>query len=224
MRGLLAGLFLASLVGMGGVQAQTYLGFRLLDFGGLYVRWGGIGPEPVKVTYAFVDKDVAFDDARNCSQMVPTDSLLTQSGVSKVMFLEEVRFAFDMWERVANIRFEAAAEDAKPGILIGAQTDPVGYAYADVKYVKDGTGTTRQIDRSLICLNPMKRWKVGFDGNLAVYDLRYAIAHEIGHAIGLDHPEPHGQLMSMDYLESFRSLQAGDVGGAIRIYGARSLQ
>ena len=114
-----------------------------------------------------------------------------------------------------------AAEDIKPDILIGAQADPVGYAYADVQYVKDGTGTLGQIDRSLICLNPIKLWKVGFDGNLAVYDLRYTIAHEIGHAIGLNHPEPHGQLMSMDYLESFRSLQAGDVSGAVRIYGAR---
>ncbi len=224
MRSLLAGLFMASLVAIGGVHAQTHLGFRLLDFGGQYVRWGASGSQPVKVTYAFVDKNVAFDDARNCRGMVPVDGLLAQSGVSQILFLEEVRVAFDMWERVANIRFEPAAEDIKPGILIGAQADPVGYAYADVQYVKDGTGTLRQIDRSLICLNPIKRWKVGFDGNLAVYDLRYTIAHEIGHAIGLNHPEPHGQLMSMDYLESFRSLQAGDVSGAVRIYGARTVQ
>jgi hypothetical protein len=220
---LLAGLVLASLIGIGGVQAQTYLGFRLLDFGGLYVRWGGTGSDPVIVTYAFADREFVFDDARNCGRLVPVSEMLTHSGVSKTMFLEEVRSAFDMWERVANIRFEAAADGAQPGILIGAQADPVGYAYADVKYMKDGRGTTRQIDRSLICLNPIKRWKIGFDGNLAVYDLRYTIAHEIGHAIGLDHPEPHGQLMSMDYLESFRSLQAGDVSGAIRIYGPRSL-
>ena len=48
-----------------------------------------------------------------------------------------------------------------------------------------------------------------------------AIAHEIGHAIGLDHPEPHGQIMSMRYHEEFRTLQAGDVSGAVRIYGPR---
>jgi hypothetical protein len=215
---------MASLVAIGGVHAQTHLGFRLLDFGGQYVRWGASGSQPVKVTYAFVDKNVAFDDAHNCRRMVPVDGLLAQSGVSEILFLAEVRVAFDMWERVANIRFEPTAEDIKPDILIGAQADPVGYAYADVQYVKDGTGTLRQIDRSLICLNPIKRWKMGFDGNLAVYDLRYTIAHEIGHAIGLNHPEPHGQLMSMDYLESFRSLQAGDVSGAVRIYGARTVQ
>ena len=224
MRGWLAGLLLASLAGIGGVHAQTYLGFRLLDFGGLYVRWGGSGPDPVVVTYAFVDKDVAFDDARNCTRMVPVDGMLALSGVTRPMFLDEVRSAFDMWERVANIRFEPAQEGTKPGVLIGAQADPVGHAYADVKYVKNGTGTLRQIDRSLICLNPVKRWKIGFDGNLAVYDLRYTIAHEIGHAIGLDHPEPHGQLMSMRYQESFRSLQAGDVSGAVKIYGERTVR
>ena len=224
MKKWIAGLALAGLVGIGGAHAQTYLGFRLLDFGGLYVRWGGSSSEPVVVTYAFVDREVAFDDARNCGSMVPVGDMLAHSGISKTAFFEEVRTAFDMWERVANIRFEAAADGAKPGILIGAQADPVGYAYADVKYVKDGDGTTRQIDRSLICLNPMKRWKVGFDGNLAVYDLRYTIAHEIGHAIGLDHPEPHGQLMSMRYQEGFRSLQAGDVSGAIRIYGERTVR
>jgi len=224
VRKWIAGLALAGLVGIGGAHAQTYLGFRLLDFGGLYVRWGGSGPDPVVVTYAFADREVAFDDARNCGRMVPVGDMLAHSGISKTMFFEEVRSAFDMWERAANIRFEPAADGAKPGILIGAQSDPVGYAYADVKYVEDGIGTTRQIDRSLICLNPMKRWKVGFDGNLAVYDLRYTIAHEIGHAIGLDHPEPHGQLMSMRYQEGFRSLQAGDVSGAVRIYGARTVR
>jgi hypothetical protein len=214
-------LALAGLVGIGSVHAQTYLGFRLLDFGGLYVKWGGTGPEPVTVTYAFVDKNVRFDDARNCSSMVPIDDLLVSSKIAPDAFHEEVRNAFDMWERVANIRFEPAEPGTKPGILIGAQAEPVGFAYADVAYSHNGDGTTRQIERSLICLNPMKRWKVGFDGNLAVYDIRYTIAHEIGHAIGLDHPEPHGQLMSMRYQEGFRSLQAGDVSGAVKIYGAR---
>jgi hypothetical protein len=219
----LFGLALAGLVGIGGLQAQTYLGFRLLDFGGIYVRWGGSGSDPVAVTYAFVKDEVHFADARNCSGMVAVDDLLAASGIAKDAFVKEVEAAFNMWERVANIRFVRAAEGSKPGILIGAQTDPIGHAYADVAYAKDrGDGRVRQIERSLICLNPAKRWKVGFDGNLAVYDVRYTIAHEIGHAIGLDHPEPHGQLMSMRYQEGFRTLQAGDVSGAVRIYGVRA--
>lgn len=216
------GLALAGLAGIGGVHAQTYLGFRLLDFGGIYVRWGGKATEPVVVTYAFVQQDVTFPDARNCGTMVPMDRLLADSGIGNDAYEAEVKAAFGMWERVANIRFEPAAADAKPGILIGAQRDPVGHAFADVAYAKTVDGSVRPIERSLICLNPMKRWKIGFDGNLVVYDLRYTIAHEVGHAIGLDHPEPHGQLMSMRYQEGFRTLQAGDVSGAVRIYGARA--
>lgn len=212
-------------MGIGGLHAQTYLGFRLLDFDGIYVRWGGSGSDPATVTYAFVKDEVHFPDARNCTGMVAVEELLASSGIAKEAFAKEVVAAFDMWERVANIRFERAAEGSKPGILIGAQSDPVGHAYADVAYAKDkADGSVRQIERSLICLNPTKRWKVGFDGNLAVYDIRYTLAHEIGHAIGLDHPEPHGQLMSMRYQEGFRTLQAGDVSGVVRIYGARATQ
>ena len=73
-----------------------------------------------------------------------------------------------------------------------------------------------------ICLNPTKRWKIGFDGDISTYDLRYTIAHEIGHAIGLDHPNGPGQIMGYRYEERFRQLQAGDVQGAMLIYGGRA--
>jgi hypothetical protein len=224
LRGWFLGLALAGLVGFGGAHAQTLLGFRLLDFDGVFVRWGGTGAEPVTVTYAFVDKPVQFSDARNCGAMVPIDGLLVRSGIERSDFLREAEAAFTMWEQAANIRFEPAAPGTKPGILIGAQRDPLAQAFADVAYAKGVPGSLRPIERSLICFNPMKRWKIGFDGNLAVYDLRYTLAHEIGHAIGLDHPEPHGQVMSMRYQETFRTLQDGDISGAVRIYGPRLAQ
>lgn len=206
--------------GLGNAHAQTFLGFKLLDFNGVFVRWGGTSA-PVTVTYAFADKPVQFADARNCGAMVPLDDMLAHSGIEPSTFRLEVAAAFEMWERAANIRFEPAAPGTAPGILIGAQRDPIAYAFADVAYAKGVPGMLRPIERSLICFNPTRRWKVGFDGNLAVYDLRYTLAHEIGHAIGLDHPEPHGQVMSRRYQEDFRTLQAGDVSGAVRIYGPR---
>jgi hypothetical protein len=81
----------------------------------------------------------------------------------------------------------------------------------------------KPISRALICLNPLKRWKIGFDGDLGVYDLRYTLAHEIGHTIGLDHPDGGTQIMGYRYLEQFRELQPGDIAGAVRLYGRRQL-
>ena len=105
-------------------------------------------------------------------------------------------------------------------ILIGAQVEPEGWAFADVFYDAQSPERVKPISRSLVCLNPAKRWKVGFDGDLKTYDLRYTLAHEIGHAIGLDHPAGAGQIMGYRYEERFRELQPGDVHGAKLLYGA----
>jgi len=72
----------------------------------------------------------------------------------------------------------------------------------------------------LICFNPLRRWKIGFDGNLDVYDLRYVLMHELGHAIGLNHPRARGQLMTHKYGEEFRALQPGDIHGIETLYGS----
>ena len=126
-----------------------------------------------------------------------------------------------MWEQVANISFREVANPKEAGILIGAQAEPKGRAFSNVFWRTPPGAKTGAIDRALVCLNPKVRWKVGFDGNLNVYDLRYTFAHEIGHAIGLDHPSAAGQLMSYRYDEKQTGLQTGDVSGAVLLYGAR---
>ncbi|MDX2201839.1 MAG: matrixin family metalloprotease [Hyphomicrobiaceae bacterium] len=131
----------------------------------------------------------------------------------------ELRAALAMWERVANISFREAADGETPNIWIGAQVDPEGWAFADVSYDAAAPAEIKPITRALVCLNPKRGWKIGFDGNLSVYDLRYTLAHEIGHAIGLDHPSGAGQIMGFRYHEEFRELQHGDVAGAIAIFG-----
>ncbi len=196
--------------------------FLLLKLDGAYVKWG----EPVlgtgaAVRYAFVTSDMKFAGARNCEAMTPLETPLRNFAIEPDQLRKEAAAAFAMWERAADIRFEAVSDPAHADILIGGQLSPRGRAFANVTYRNDA-GDTRRIDKALICLNQTQPWKVGFGGDANAYDLRYTIAHEIGHAIGLNHPGPSGQLMGFKYGEGFRALQTGDTDGAVALYGSRS--
>lgn len=222
MRKLLALASIATLVAtVASVNAQGLFGFRLLKLDGEHVVWGTWKGEPkaAKVTYAFVRSRTETPDAINCRSMGPIDPILASSALDREAFRHEARAAFDMWESVANISFTEVDDPSRAGILIGAQLEPMGRAFTNVAYKPDNS--PRSIERSLICFNPEKRWKIGFDGDLNVYDIRYTLAHEIGHAIGLDHPASAGQLMHYRYEERFRTLQPGDIEGAILLYGPR---
>ena len=203
-------------------SARASQEFILLKLDGAYVKWG----EPVlgtgaTVRYAFVTSDMKFSGARNCEAMTPLDAPLKSFAIEPAQLRKEAAAAFAMWERAADIRFEAIDDPAHADILIGGQLAPKGRAFANVTYRNDA-GTTRRIDKALICLNQTQPWKVGFGGDANAYDLRYTIAHEIGHAIGLNHPGPRGQLMGFKYGEGFRALQTGDTDGAVALYGSRS--
>lgn len=223
MRRLFALASIAALVAtFASVNAQGLFGFRLLKLDGEYVVWSTWEGEPTaaNVTYAYVRSRTETPDAINCGSMGPLDPVLRKSGLDREAFRAEVRAAFDMWESVANITFSEVDDPSEAGILIGAQLEPVGRAFTNVAY-KSGDVEPRPIERSLICFNPEQPWKIGFDGDLEVYDVRYTAAHEIGHAIGLDHPISAGQLMHHRYEERFRTLQSGDIEGVALLYGLR---
>ncbi len=225
--GLALGLASAAASLSAGDRAGGGESFRLLALDGrAAVRWRvpaqGL---PAAVTYAFVTESRSFPGARNCDAMQPPSAALTRSGIAEEDFRREVRAAFDLWEKAADIRFQETASTADAGILIGADAKTRGRAFTNVTLadsVPAGPqrgGDVGAIRQALICLNPAQPWKIGFDGDLAVYDLRFTMTHEIGHAIGLDHPGPEGQLMSFRYVERSRELQAGDLAGAAALYG-----
>jgi hypothetical protein len=197
-------------------------GFRLLVLEQQHVRW----PEPPGggtpvVTYAFVSQPVLTPEARNCRNLTSADAALARSGITRADFRREVAAAFGMWEQVANVSFREVDGEVA-GILIGAQANPQGRAYTNVELESAPEGGAKTIRRALVCLNPEMPWKIGFDGDLSIYDLRHTIAHEVGHAIGLDHPGASGQVMGFRYDEKVSGLQVGDIAGAVALYGPRA--
>lgn len=217
----------ASATDAGKMPAPPY---RLLVLGGQTARWtvpsGGL---PAKITYAFLREATTFPGARNCDAMLPPEAALRRSKIDMSGFRREVRAAFSAWEQAANIVFEEVSAPRDAGILIGADAKSRGRAFTNVALrerdaMPQQRGPAGSIRQSLICLNPDQPWKVGFDGNLDVYDVRFTVTHEIGHAIGLDHPSPEGQLMSYRYVEKSRGLQPGDVAGAVALYGRRGMR
>ena len=196
--------------------------FKLLKFGGASVRWRNATPgQAPMVSYGIVAETREVIGARNCQKLASLDRLAATSQLSGEVIRREIDSAFAMWQAAANIDFRAADAPLTADILIGAEVEPVGWAFANVTYEAGSADSLKPISQSLICLNPLKRWKVGFDGNLKSYDLRYTIAHEIGHAIGLDHPAAGGQIMGYRYEEQFSDLQPGDIAGAELLYGRR---
>ena len=193
--------------------------YQLLKLNGYVVKWGeqtlGVG---ARVSYAFANEALRFEGARNCGDLVPMDRL---AGPDLPMdeLVRETAAAFRVWERAAGLSFHRVDDVRDADIILGAQGRPRGQAFANVTYAPGAVDGVRTIDQALVCLNPEHRWKVGFDGRKDVYDIRYTLIHEIGHAIGLDHPGASGQVMGFRYTEAFAELQPGDLQGVRRLYG-----
>ena len=182
----------------------------------------------------------------NCGAMQPFAQIVAGSpDVGVLASRSELRSAFAAWEVVANVKFVEVSEASLADIVVGATETPRGRAFANLS-LRDGRGAQRSSDKALgaasidasarpagatqgkqvaliekafVCLNPKMRWKVGFDGDLDIYDLRLTFTHEIGHAIGLDHPGRSGSVMGFRYDESVREPQSTDIGAAQRLYG-----
>jgi Matrixin len=60
-------------------------------------------------------------------------------------------------------------------------------------------------------------------GGISYFDLHRIALHELGHVLGLDHPDEHGQtvfaIMNSHITETY-FLQADDIAGAVALYGA----
>jgi len=61
-----------------------------------------------------------------------------------------------------------------------------------------------------------------FPAGQPVYDIRRVLLHELGHVLGLDHPDAHGQTVAAimnSHVSNLDRLQADDRSGESSIYG-----
>jgi hypothetical protein len=210
----------ASFVGLIVAGAAHADGFRLLELGGMRVKWGApaLGTAGEEVTYGFAGAVTRYPDALNCRVLAPADRLAVAAG-GEQRLREVAAAAFGLWSGVADVRFRPARAGEVPDVTIGAQGRPDRVAFANVW--PDRTRAARGVAplaRATICLNPTLAWST--DGRSGGLDLGTVLAHEIGHVIGLDHPGPTGALMGYRDQGDVDRLMAGDIAGSVVLYGA----
>jgi hypothetical protein len=194
--------------------------YRVLTLGGDPVKWLPNGPQSrILLSYKIADRRIDQPDAINCKGIRPPTSVLQRSKIEPNAFRAALGTAFRRWRDVADIMFVEAAPGERAHIVVGEQTDPIGFAFTNLDLANELHNGIRPIVGASICLNPRQHWKIGYDGNLSVYDLVHTFAHEIGHVIGLDHPDGRTHLMSFRYSETLTGLSEGDRLGAVALYG-----
>jgi predicted Zn-dependent protease len=227
------------------VVAVAHANAEHLRVGDRVLRWSRSSDAALTtITYTVLTRDfvIAGDQPTlspsNCASMQPFDNIVGASPeISPATTKRELQRAFAAWQDVANIAFVETTDPERADVVIGAATQQRGGAAANLSFrvtmlqptavtvVRPTSALTSTRDhvapihQAYVCLDPAWRWKVGFDGNLAAYDLRHTFIHEIGHVIGLDHPGRSGALMGFRYDEQATDLQPLDTAAVQALYG-----
>jgi len=141
--------------------------------------------------------------------------------------------ALSIWNNVLN-RSRFAAVNGNAGR--GSDGDLVNQVFFDSNYYGNSFGkdtlaiTTRwtlggtQRVEADVVFNTAFQWD-SYRGNVRsnnTWDIRRVALHEFGHALGLDHPDDHGQNVSAimnSILGNLDNLTADDIAGAQSLYG-----
>lgn len=177
-------------------------------------KWGNpvMGTPGGTVTWSIMAGGIATDSGTS----------VAMSSVMPAGFLTQIQNAFAAWSAVADIQFVQVADSGLPFNAAGAGADiRIGAHAFDGPngtlahgFYPPANGVTAAGD---IHFDSAELWKIGFGG--PGFDIFQVAAHEIGHAIGLNHTGVANSLMNPFYTEAFSGLQADDIAGGQFIYG-----
>ena len=130
--------------------------------------------------------------------------------------------AFASWSAVANLTFVKVADDGAAfnapttsgDLRFGGHVFDGAFGVLAHGYFPPVNGGTAAGDMHF---DTAETWKTSFGG--PGFSIFQVTAHELGHALGLDHTGVPNSLMNPFYTEAFSGPQADDIAGMQFIYG-----
>jgi len=135
--------------------------------------------------------------------------------LDEATYRNEVRAALDEWTRATDSRriFHGIDDPRQAQVVFGfRRADHMGTAKCEDAFSGGKLTIAHAFTFESTCLagiihlNQDLKWVMDGSNRKGTYDVRYAVLHEVGHILGLNHVNTPGNIMYADYVGVVRKL------------------